>query len=227
MVRLVASMEGVADTAVGQAYQLRVVLAGISPLIWRRLQVTDTTTLGELHTVLQTAFGWSDEHLHRFTVHGVEYALPREGVGCCRSARTVTLARFGLRVGERFVYEYDFYDAWRHDIRVEQIHLRLPGRRYPVCTGGARTAPPEDCGGAWAFLALRQQNNLAEVTLRLAELLAPLMDAPGDAVVGELLGDHREELAAVARWARIDDFDRAGLNRALARLAIGPGKETS
>jgi hypothetical protein len=33
--------------------------------------------------------------------------------------------------------------------------------------------------------------------------------------VGDLIGEHREELAALARWARIDDFDRAGLNRAL------------
>lgn len=209
----------------GQVYQLRVVLAGISPLIWRRLLVAGTTTLAGLHTALQTSFGWSDEHLHRFIVHGAEYALPRDGAGWHRDARTVPLTRFGLRHGERFVYEYDFYDAWRHDIRVEQITAAVPGQRYPLCSGGARTAPPEGCGGAWAFLALRLQHNPAAVTMRLAELLAPLLDAPGDAVVGDLLGDHREELAVLARWARIDDFDRAGLNRALARLAIGPGEE--
>jgi hypothetical protein len=51
-------------------YQLRVVLAEISPLIWRRLQVTGSTTLAGLHQVLQTAFGWDDDYLHAFTVHG-------------------------------------------------------------------------------------------------------------------------------------------------------------
>jgi hypothetical protein len=37
--------------------------------------------------------------------------------------------------------------------------------------------------------------------------------------VGDLIGEHREELATLARWARIDDFDRAGLNQAL-RTAV-------
>ncbi|MFZ0159496.1 MAG: plasmid pRiA4b ORF-3 family protein [Kineosporiaceae bacterium] len=213
--------------AAGQVYQLRVVLAGISPLIWRRLLVAETATLADLHAVLQTSFGWSDEHLHRFIVHGVEYALPRDGAGWHRDARTVTLAGFGLRQGERLVYEYDFYDAWRHDIRLEQTAAVVPGRCYPVCTGGARTAPPEDCDGAWAFLALRQQHPVPVVTARLAELLAPLMDAPADAVVGELVGQHRQEMATLVRWARIDDFDRAGLNRALASLPTGPAEGTS
>jgi len=39
-------------------YQLRVVLRGISPLIWRRLLVRSDATLAELHAVLQVAFSW-------------------------------------------------------------------------------------------------------------------------------------------------------------------------
>ncbi len=34
-------------------YRLRVVLAGISPLIWRGLLVPDTATIADLHTILQ------------------------------------------------------------------------------------------------------------------------------------------------------------------------------
>jgi hypothetical protein len=47
-------------------YQLRVVLCGVSPLVWRRLLVVNETSLGELHEILQNAFDWSGEHLHRF-----------------------------------------------------------------------------------------------------------------------------------------------------------------
>src|ERR1700680_3212957 len=50
-------------------YQLRVVLCGVSPLVWRRLLVVSETSLGELHEMLQSAFGWSGEHLHRFLIH--------------------------------------------------------------------------------------------------------------------------------------------------------------
>jgi Plasmid pRiA4b ORF-3-like protein len=35
-------------------------------LIWWRLLVPGQTTIAQLHTILQTAFGWDGEHLHRF-----------------------------------------------------------------------------------------------------------------------------------------------------------------
>ena len=47
-------------------YQLRVVRCGVSPLVWRRLLVVNETSLGELREILQNAFDWSGEHLHRF-----------------------------------------------------------------------------------------------------------------------------------------------------------------
>jgi hypothetical protein len=57
-------------------YQLRVVLCGVSPLVWRRLLVISETSLAELHEILQNAFDWSGEHLHRFLIHGAAYGVP-------------------------------------------------------------------------------------------------------------------------------------------------------
>jgi len=95
------AQRGVAVT--GTVYQLRVVLAGISPMIWRRLLVAAETSIAGLHEILQTAFGWSDEHPHRFTIHAVEYGLWRPGsAGFSRDARQVRLDEFGFRPGERF-----------------------------------------------------------------------------------------------------------------------------
>ena len=125
-------------------YQLRVVLRGITPIIWRRLLVRSGTTLGRVHDVLQAAFGWDDVHLFCFKVHGRELdSIDRP------HAR---LRDFRLRPSERFIYDYDFVDLWRHDLRVEQILEPRPGRTYPVCTGGQRAGPPEGCGGPWAFM---------------------------------------------------------------------------
>jgi hypothetical protein len=45
-------------------YQLRIVLRGISSLLWRRVLVPSETTLAPLHAILQILFAWSDEHLH-------------------------------------------------------------------------------------------------------------------------------------------------------------------
>jgi hypothetical protein len=47
-------------------YQLKVVLLGISPIIWRRLLVRGDSNIADLHDILQISFGWSDDHLHRF-----------------------------------------------------------------------------------------------------------------------------------------------------------------
>ena len=57
-----------ADCAGAQIYQLRAVIRGISPMIWRRLLVRGDSTVAQLHEVLQIAFGWNDEHLNRFEI---------------------------------------------------------------------------------------------------------------------------------------------------------------
>ena len=48
---------GMAESAAPIVYQLRVVLRGISPLIWRRLLVRGDSTIADLHHALQIAFG--------------------------------------------------------------------------------------------------------------------------------------------------------------------------
>ena len=129
-------------------YQLRVVLHGISPLIWRRLLVVGDTTVAGLHAVLQTAFGWGGEHLHRFVIHGVEYGIGYAGgVGFRDDPHRIHLADLGLRPTERFVYDDDFTAGWRLDLRLEQILAAEAGRVYPRCTGGRRAGPAEGCGG--------------------------------------------------------------------------------
>ena len=105
--------------------QLRAVLRGISPLIWRRLLVPSDTTIAQLHEVLQVAFGWEDMHLHRFEIRGREYGLSREGgVFYDTDARKVRIGDLKLRRMERFTYEYDFGD------RIEATLPIDPAKRY-------------------------------------------------------------------------------------------------
>lgn len=46
--------------------QLKVRLLGISPMIWRRVLVAASTTLRELHGVLQVSMRWKGLHLFQF-----------------------------------------------------------------------------------------------------------------------------------------------------------------
>jgi hypothetical protein len=140
-----------------QIYQLRAVLRGLSPLIWRRLRVRSDSTVAQLHQALQVAFGWDDGHLNRFEIRGREYAVYRDGGGMIGiNARGVRLDGLKLRRLERFLYEYDFGDSWIHDLRLEATLPIKPRKIYPICVAGKGSAPPEGCGGPCAFMANRQ-----------------------------------------------------------------------
>jgi len=154
-------------SAAASVYQFRVVVAGVSPLIWRRLLVPTTTTIADLHGVLQAAFGWSGQHLHRFAIHGREYGIGYVGgPGFRDDAHRVALTDLGLRATERFAYHYDFTDDWRLDLPGRADHGSEVGRSYPRCTGGRRAGPLEGCGGAGAFLEQTQPHRVFEATLR-------------------------------------------------------------
>ena len=56
-------------------YQFKITLKGIRPLIWRRILVKDCS-LDKLHEHIQTAMGWTNSHLHQFTIRGVLHGDP-------------------------------------------------------------------------------------------------------------------------------------------------------
>ena len=86
------------ESSPATVYQLRVVVRGISPLIWRRLEAPATTTIAGLHGVLQAVFGWSGEHLHRFLIHGCEYGIPTSADrGSVTTPGRIRLGELGLR----------------------------------------------------------------------------------------------------------------------------------
>jgi hypothetical protein len=202
-------------------YRLRVVIAGISPLIWRRLEVAAGTTVAGLHAIVQTVFGWSGEHLHRFVIGGTEYGISYAGgPGFRDDARQVRLADLGLREGERFVYEYNFSAAWRVDLRIEQIACAQPGRPYPRCTGGRRVGPPEDWDGPWAFLERIQPHLVFGTIVRASEIIGQLLDA-GDHHDYSGVGVNREELASLMPLLSLERFDRRACNQVLRGLAVG------
>lgn len=128
------------------------------------------------------------------------------------------LVDFGFRPRERFLYGYDFGDGWQHVVRVERILPGAPGRLLPARIGGARACPPEDCGGPWVYLELRQRYHPVVVARRLAEILGGVLDA---ADPDEAVEDAREEMTALVRWAVADCFARRQVNRRLRQYAAG------
>jgi Plasmid pRiA4b ORF-3-like protein len=198
-------------------YQLRIVLRGISPLIWRRVLVPSETTLAHLHTILQILFAWSDEHLHSFHIHGKEYGSSGA------PTRGVRLRDFGLHRGERFRYVYDFGAYWECEIRLEALLPLAPRRVYPVCIGGKRAAPPEDCWSAWGYLERLDQHRLSpplEAMQVVADAISTLLAADPQTSVRAALGDLddlHEAVDCLERYQAFqpDHFDRGEINTQL------------
>jgi hypothetical protein len=216
--------------SLSNVYQFRVVLQGISPLIWRRLLIRSDMSLATLHTTLQIVFAWSDVHLHSFRIHGKEYGSARPGgPGFDSDARHMQLAALRLHRGERFSYVYNFIDHWVCDLRLEAMLPVDPRRRYPVCTGGKRAAPPEDCGGTWAYLQRVDQHHIPlEAVATLATALERLLKADDQTTIRQVMGDHDTFRDAVGQLDaylqfRPEHFDRRDVNAQLCALVQQEG----
>ncbi|MDP1975367.1 MAG: plasmid pRiA4b ORF-3 family protein [Alphaproteobacteria bacterium] len=119
-------------------YTLRIVLRGVSPMIWRRLKVPGHTSLADLHYIIQAIYGWDDENLHQFHIYGKDYGINYVGsIGYSDNVHEVYLDDFVFDAGDKFSYEYNFFDHLMHDIRVERIEESTQIIQEVSCTKGS------------------------------------------------------------------------------------------
>jgi hypothetical protein len=159
----------------GEVLQFKIWLKGISPMIWRRVQVTATSTLRDLHGVFQVAMGWDGIHLFEFSLRAVHYGSSELG---WRSPN-ISFGDLQIRKGARFSYEYDLNIPWEHEVRLENRIQPEPGRTYPYCVAGHEPCPPEDCGGPIGFMERRD----SRYSLEGIEDLAAVADFVGRVVL--------------------------------------------
>ena len=138
-------------------YQFVISLRDISPVIWRRIQVPVNYNFWGLHVAIQDSMGWLDYHLHQFTIkrphaHKITNIGIPDDEGFFDDIEIlpgweINISNYFTRLGVSALYTYDFGDNWEHDILLEGLMLRRKGIKYPICVGGERKCPPEDCGG--------------------------------------------------------------------------------
>ena len=179
--------------------RMTVTLEGIGPPIWRRLDVPAFVTLAKLHDLLQVALGWTNSHLHVFEVGDERIAVPFEleqlaDGSITRSARLVKLGDVIDHGFSRFGYGYDLGDSWHNSIEIEDVRNDPDGSGWVRCLGGARSCPPEDCGGVDGY----------------ARLLDLLFDP------------HHPEFDDVRRWVGRFEPDRFDIREVNAALSAVP-----
>ena len=181
-------------------YRLRITLEDIQPPIWREVIVPGAITLAKLHSVIQITMGWGNYHIYLFEARGCRYG---EGVAEWSeydqrvvNAKHTLLQDVAPRKGAAFLYTYDMGDGWNHQVRVEEI---TEGKADKVrCLAGARSCPPEDCGGPIGY----------------EELLEIIFDPKHP--------EHGERKEWLGEGFSPEAFDLQAVNRRLARLRVPP-----
>lgn len=143
-----------------KVYQFKITLMEIKPPIWRRIQVPESYSFWDLHVAIQDSLGWLDYHLHQFellnplTGEQSIIGIPDEdgfddykilpGWKC-------KIKKWFSMENRKAKYTYDFGDNWQHSVKLEKILPRDKDVDYPICIGGKRACPPEDCGSTEGY----------------------------------------------------------------------------
>ena len=140
--------------------------------ITRKIAVNPNITFSKLHSVIQTVFGWQNQHLHSFSIYRPDtpekefkksFGLPKEEylpeVKFVSSIEELddedfTVKEKRIEAGERLSdylpakirYIYDYGDYWVHYIEVIKTHDHYEGQ-VPACLEGKGNTPPENVGG--------------------------------------------------------------------------------
>ncbi len=187
-------------------YRLRVELVDAEVPLWRLISTPSDIALDRLHEAIQATFGWTNSHLHRFTLTDDRYGDETDGI----------LTRFDVEEGEPGIleseirldqvldepgatlnYTYDFGDDWHHRVTLEKLSPLDDTDATIRCLDGRRAAPPEDVGGIHWYEHLRE-----------------VAAEPRHPEYAEL----REQIDILGLGGPDEDFDVDAANRALARL---------
>ena len=147
-------------------YTIRIKLRGISPSIWRKIEVPSSVKLTSLAEIILAAMGWSDYHLHQFYAGGgrsTVYSTVKTDDGDFDTAwgpkplwgGDYSIGHLLKAAKDKVMFEYDFGDSWEHDVVLSKVEDYADCEQPKVrLVGGKRACPPEDCGGVWGYCEL-------------------------------------------------------------------------
>lgn len=119
-----------------RVYQLKFLIMGIRPTIWRRVFVPEDYTLTDLHNVIQAVFEWSGCRFWQFSIFGSVVDHDKQ------------LKDILKEIGQQMLYIYDIADNWQIVVQLQAIRQAKANIQYPICTAGRQARPSEEVGGA-------------------------------------------------------------------------------
>ncbi len=185
------------ETGGNTVFRLRLEITGLSPAVWRVVDIQYNIILPELHKVLQIVMGWRNEYPACFVTPDGGHPIG-EWPETAGGPASRTLADLLDNPKREFAYDYEPDEPWRVVCRLESERPRGgDDGQLPCCVDGARSAPPDGVGGREGY----------------ADFLRMLDDPDVD----------EDELEDMLEWAGGDfdpgAFDLAAVNRRLKKIA--------
>jgi hypothetical protein len=144
--------------------------------------------------------GWTDSHLHSFTIAGQEFTENPEEPDQGIEETGVVPGALVRKPRVTFTYLYDFGDGWAHTVTVQSVEPIPEGQAIDVtCLAGRRRCPPEDVGGPWGYQEFLAA--VADPTHAEHESYLEWCGGAFDPTEFDLDGANRE-LAKLGRWSR-------------------------
>lgn len=146
-----------------KVFQIKIILSGIKPEIFRIVNILENTTLKKLHSIIQRAMGWKNEHQYHFIINKdiIKKNQEKKCISDVISHFIInksnnnqdkqTIYNNINRKNDNIYYEYDFGDGWMHEINILNILEFNPNIKYPEFIDGKRACPPEDSGGIFCY----------------------------------------------------------------------------
>jgi hypothetical protein len=175
------SKDGVAKSSytggMPRAFDLRVELNHVTPLVWRVLRMSADVRLDDLHHAIQTVMGWDDFHPHVFEVGASEYGPRpeeedhddedelREQSAWAGEDRELTIADALRESPDGITYIYDFDEEWR--VRITLVaEVDSESAADVTCVSGEEAGPQQEAQRFEPF-------SVAEANRRLARARRP------------------------------------------------------
>ncbi len=138
--------------------QIKAVLRGVEPIIWRRINVSEDVTFYKLQKNLQEYFGWPVSKFSVFKARGVRIAqkqgtrLKVEGL----NSVITRLSVFNFVQGDHLELRQNLMDDWIFDLKVENIDYS-DNSGLISCVGYKGVTPPIKYSGPSDFNLMQGQ----------------------------------------------------------------------
>ena len=93
-------------------------------------------SLADFHKIIQIAYSWDNDYLHKFHIYGKDYGVSYPGgIYFSDDAHKIYIEDFRFEEGDKITYEYNFFESWKVDIRMEKVDQAVK-QTLPLCLKG-------------------------------------------------------------------------------------------